>query len=122
MTSNNHEQKMSKLALLIFIVSLLISKNSIEGDRNVNHRSRQSGNIQELQPVKYFGTYSSRDKPINYSEYQGKNNIVRRSFLNEKRHQPLKSKPDPEIIATADKRNFFRGLLKIFYSKSLIFL
>ena len=68
MTSNNHEWKMSELALLIFIVSLLISKNSIEGDRNVNHRSLQSGNIQDLQPVNYFGNYLSRDEPINYSE------------------------------------------------------
>ena len=111
---------MSKLALLIIIVSLLVSKNSIEGDRNVNHRSLQSGKIQDLQPVNYFGTYLSRDKPINHSGDQGKEK--RRSFLNEKRHQPLKSKPDPEIIPTIEKRKFFRGLLKILYGKSLFFL
>ena len=58
---------MSKLALLILIISLLISKNAIEGDGNVNHRSLQSGNIQALQPVNYFGNYPSRDEPINYS-------------------------------------------------------
>ena len=103
MTPNNHEWKMSKLALLIFIVSLLVSKNSIEGDRNVNHRSLQGGKIQDSQPVNYFGTYLSRDKPINHSGDQGK--VKRRSFLNEKRHQ----------------QKFFRGLAKIFYSKSLFF-
>ena len=59
---------MSKLALLILLLSLLISKNAIEGDRNVNHRSLQSGNIQDLQSVNYFGNYLSRDEPINYSE------------------------------------------------------
>ena len=120
MTSNNHEWKMFKLALLIFIVSLLISKNSIEGDRNVNHRSLQSGNIQDLQPVNHFGNYPSRDEPINHSGDQGKEK--RRSFLIEKRHQPLKSKPDPEKIPNVEKRKFFRGLLKIFHSKSQFFL
>ena len=103
MTSNNHEWKMSKLALLIFIVSLLVSKNSIEGERNVNHRSLQGGKIQDSQSVNYFGTYLSRDKPINHSGDQGK--VKRRSFLNEKRHQ----------------QKFFRGLPKIFFSKSLFF-
>ena len=110
MTSNNHEWKMFKLALLIFIVSLLISKNSIEGDRNVNHRSPQSGNIQTIPPVNYFGNYPSRDEPINYPEDK------------EKIHQPLRSKPNPEIIPTVEKRKFFRGSLKIFYSKSQFFL
>ena len=110
---------MSKLALLILIISLLISKNAIEGDGYVNHRSFQSGNIQDLQPVNYLGNYLSRDKPINQSGDQGKER--RRSFLNEKRHQLLKSKPDPEIIPTVEKRKFFRGLPKIFYSESLFF-
>ena len=131
---------MSKLALLILIISLLISKNAIEGDGNVNHRSPQSGNIQTMQPVNYFGNSLSRDEPINYSGNKGKMkrrkrtpddgndqtgilfDIGRRSFLHQKRHQPLKSGPDPEIIQTVEKRKFFRGLLKIFYSKSLFFL
>ena len=99
---------MFKLALLIFIVSLLISKNSIEGDRNVNHRSLQSGNIQDLQPVNHFGNYPSRDEPINHSGNQGKEK--RRSFLIEKRHQPLKSKPDPEKIPNVEKRKFLSSL------------
>ena len=101
---------MSKLALLILLLSLLISKNAIEGDRNVNHRSLQSGNIQDLQPVNHFGNYPSRDEPINYPGDK------------EKIHQPLKSKPDREIVPTVEKRKFFRGLLKIFYSKSQFFL
>jgi hypothetical protein len=63
---------MFKLALLILIISLLISKNTIEGDGNVNHRYLQSGNIQTLQPVNYFGNYPSRDEPINYSGNKGK--------------------------------------------------
>ena len=120
MTSNNHEWKMSQLALLILIISLLISKNAIEGDRYVNHKSLQSGNIQDFQPVNHFGTYLSREKPINHSRDQGKEK--RRSFLNEKRHQPLQSKPDPEKIPNVEKRKFFRGLLKIFYIISLFFL
>ena len=53
---------MFKLALLILIISLLISKNTIEGDGNVNHRYLQSGNIQTLQPVNYFGNYPTVEK------------------------------------------------------------
>ena len=126
---------MSKLALLILFISLLISKNAIEGDGNVNHRSPQSGNIQTMQPVNYFGNSLSRDEPINYSGNKRKMkrrkrrkrtpdggndqtgilfDIGRGSFLHQKRHQPLKSRPDPEIIPTVEKKKFFRGLLKIF--------
>ena len=57
---------MSKLAVLIFILVLLISKNVIKGDRNVNQRSLQNGNLQALQQVGYFGNYPRRDEPINY--------------------------------------------------------
>ena len=102
MTSN---VQMAKLALIIFSIILLISKNSIKGDRNVNQRSLQSGSLPALQPVKYFGNYPSKDEPINYPG--GK----------EKIHQPLRSKPNPEIIPTVEKRKFFRGLQKIFHSK-----
>ena len=99
MTSNNHEWKMSKLALLIFIASLLISKNYIEGDRNVNHRSLQSDNIQDLQPVNYFWNYSSRNKAINHSGDHGKKKRRKRT---------------PQKSGTVEKRKFFRGLLKKF--------
>ena len=109
-----------------------ISKNAIEGDGNVNHRSPQSGNIQTMQPVNYFGNSLSRDEPTNYSGNKGKMkrrkrtpddgndqtgilfDIGRGSFLHQKRHQPLKSGPDPEIIQTVEKRKFFRGLQKLF--------
>ena len=85
-----------------------------------------------MQPVNYFGNSLSRDEPINYSGNKGKMkrrkrtpddgndqtgilfDIGRRSFLHQKRHQPLKSRPDPEIIPTVEKRKFFRGLLKNF--------
>ena len=63
-----------------------------------------------MQPFNYFGNYPSRDEPINYPEDK------------EKIHQPLKSKSGPEIIPTVKKRKFFRGLLKIFHSKSQFFL
>ena len=53
---------MAKLALIIFSIILLISKNSIEGDRNVNQRSLQSGSLQALQPVNYFGNYPTVEK------------------------------------------------------------
>jgi hypothetical protein len=121
---------MSKLALLILIISLLISKNAIEGDGYVNHRSPQSGNIQTMQPVIYFGNHLSRDEPINYSGNKGKMkrrkrttddgndqsdilfDNVRQSYLHQKRHQPLNSRPDPEIILTAEKRKFSKGFSK----------
>ena len=101
---------MAKLALIIFSIILLISENAIEGDRNVNQRSLQGGSLQALQPVDYYGNYPSRDEPINYPPDK------------EKIHQPLNLKPDPEIIPAVEKRKFFRGLLKIFYSKSQFFL
>ena len=63
---------MSKLSLLIFIIYLLISKKAIEGDRNVNHRSLQSDNLQALQPVNFLGSYQSRDVPINHQGDKGK--------------------------------------------------
>ena len=69
---------MSKLSLLIFIISLLISKKAIEGDRNVNHRSPQSDNLQALQPVNFLGNYQSRDEPIDYPGYKGKKRIRKR--------------------------------------------
>ena len=37
-------------------------------------------------------------------------------------HRSLMSKPDPEIIPTVENREFFQGLFKLFYSKSLFFL
>ena len=101
---------MAKLALIILSIILLISKNAIKGDRNVNQRSLQGGSLQASQPVNYFGNYPSRDEPINYPEDK------------EKIQQPLKSKPDPEKIPNVEKRKFFRGLLKIFHSKSQFFL
>ena len=57
---------MAQRAILIFNILLLISISAIEGDRNVNHRSPQSDNLQALQPVNYFGNYPSEDKPISY--------------------------------------------------------
>ena len=92
MTSNNHEWKMSELALLILLLSLLISKNAIEGDRNVNHRSLQSGNIQDLQPVNHFGNYPSRDEPINYSGSRYQPRDYRRPLKTEKKMRQLKNK------------------------------
>ena len=91
---------MAKLALIILSIILIISKNAIKGDRNVNQRSLQGGSLQASQPVNYFGNYPSRDEPINYPEDK------------EKIQQPLKS-----IIPTLEKRKFFRGLQKIFHSK-----
>ena len=63
---------MAQRAIFIFNILLLISISAIEGDRNVNHRSLQSGNLQALQPVNHFGTYPSRDEPINYPGDKGK--------------------------------------------------
>ena len=57
---------MAQWAILMFNILLLISISAIEGDRNVNHRSLRSGNLQALQPVTYFGNYPSEDKPISY--------------------------------------------------------
>ena len=37
-------------------------------------------------------------------------------------HRSLMSKPDPEIIPKVENREFFQGLFKLFYSKSLFFL
>ena len=37
-------------------------KNAIEGDRNVNQRSLQSGTLQALQPVNYFGNHPTEEK------------------------------------------------------------
>jgi hypothetical protein len=58
---------MAQLVLLIFKILWIISISAIEGDRNVNHRSLRSGNLQEaLQPVNHFGNYPSKDEPISY--------------------------------------------------------
>ena len=57
---------MAQRAILIFHILLLISISAIEGDRNTNHRSLQSDNLQALQPVNFLGNYQSRDEPINY--------------------------------------------------------
>ena len=83
---------MSKLALLILFLFLLISKNAIEGDRNVNHRSLQSGNIQDLQPVNHFRSYPSRDEPINYSGSRYQLRDYRRPLKTEKKMRQLKNK------------------------------
>ena len=83
---------MFKLSLLIFIISLLISKKAIEGDRNVNHRSLQSGNIQDLQPVNFLGNYQSRDEPINYSGSRYQPRDYRRPLKTEKKMRQLKNK------------------------------
>ena len=63
---------MAQQAILIFNTLLLISISAIEGQRNVNHRSLQSDNLQALQPVNYFGNYPSEDKPISYPGDKGK--------------------------------------------------
>ena len=63
---------MAQRAILIFNILLLISISAIEGQRNVNHRSLQSDNLQALQPGSYFGNYQSRDEPINYQGDIGK--------------------------------------------------
>ena len=63
---------MTQRAILIFNILLLISISSIEGDRNVNHRSLRSGNLQALQPVNFLGNYPSEDKPISYPGDKGK--------------------------------------------------
>ena len=83
---------MSQLPLLILIISLVISKNVIEGDRNVNHRSPQSGNIQELQSVNHFGNHPSRDEPINYSGSRYQQRDYRRPLNTEKKIRRLKNK------------------------------
>ena len=83
---------MSKLSLLIFIIYLLISKKAIEGDRNVNHKSLQSGNIQALQPVNIFGNYPSRDETINYSGSRYQLRDYRRPLKTEKKMRQLKNK------------------------------
>ena len=66
---------MAQRAILIFNILLLISISAIEGDRNVNHRSLQSDNLQALQPVNFLGNYQSRDEPINYPGDKGKKRI-----------------------------------------------
>ena len=66
---------MAQRAILIFNILLLISISAIEGDRNVNHRSLQSDNLQVLQPVNFLGNYQSRDEPINYPGDKGKKRI-----------------------------------------------
>ena len=63
---------MAQRAILIFNILLLISISAIEGDRNVNHRSLQSDNLQALQPVNFLGSYQSRDVPINHQGDKGK--------------------------------------------------
>ena len=57
---------MAQLALLIFNILWLISTSTIEGDRNVHYRSLQSGNLQALQPIDFWGNYPRRDEPISY--------------------------------------------------------
>ena len=69
---------MAQRAILIFNILLLISIIAIEGDRNVNHRSPQSDNLQALQPVNFLGNYQSRDEPIDYPGYKGKKRIRKR--------------------------------------------
>ena len=63
---------MAQQAILIFNTLLLISISAIEGERNVNHRSLRSGNLQALQPVNFLGNYQSRDEPKNYPGDKGK--------------------------------------------------
>ena len=51
---------------MIFNILWLISISAIEGDRNVDHRSLRSGNLQALQPVNYYGNYPSKVETISY--------------------------------------------------------
>ena len=66
---------MAQWAILVFNILLLISISAIEGDRNVNHRSVRSADLQVLQPVNHFGNYPSEEKPINYPGDKGKKRI-----------------------------------------------
>ena len=80
---------MAKLALIIV---LLISKNAIKGDRNVNQRSLQGNRLQALQPFNYFGNYPSRDEAINYSGSRYQQRDYRRPLKTEKKIRRLKNK------------------------------
>ena len=79
---------MAQLAVLIINIILLISKNSIEGDRNVNHRSLQSGSLQALQPINL--NLGSRYQPRDYRRPLKTKKKMRRLKKKKKRQQRKK--------------------------------